>query len=67
MADTRRRQRPAPTSKADLLEVAAQLDVVRHALLEYSEAMESRDPNQGRITEARDYLEAAAGRLRCAI
>lgn len=59
-----------PDSRALLLEVAAQFDDMCEGLRLYGLALEETnptDPNRGRIDEARDFLEAAAGRLRCAI
>jgi hypothetical protein len=54
-------------SKVALLEVAERLDVVREGLRDYKKCLDAKDPNRGRIDEARDYLEAAAGRLKRAI
>jgi hypothetical protein len=58
---------PRPPSKRTLLVVANQIDEFREALRAFKATLERDDPNYGRIDEARDYLEAAAGRLRCAI
>lgn len=63
--------RPHPThsrpSKAKLRALAEALDDLRHAMRFYHDGLPSSDPNRGRLTEARDYLEAASGRLKCAV
>jgi hypothetical protein len=47
--------------------MAAMVDDVREVLWREQGLLAALDPNRGRIGEACDYLEAAAGRLRCVV
>lgn len=54
-------------SKAKLRALAEALDDLRHAVRFYHDGLPSTDLNRWRLTEAREYLEAARWRLKCAL
>lgn len=61
------RHRRRYASRGRFLDMAAMVDDVREVLWREQGLLAALDPNRGRIGEACDYLEAAAGRLRCVV
>ena len=55
------------SSKRDLEMAADRIDELAATLRWQQRCLGPDDMNRGRITECCEYLEAAAGRLRCAI
>lgn len=55
------------SSKRDLQMAADRIDELASTLRWQQRCLVAGDLNRGRITECCEYLEAAAGRLRCAV